>query len=71
MSLKMPPQDILRLQQAARDIYEFLEKVEPIKTCDSCEHFAAHRVCKIANETPPAEIQAEGCPSWEYSGIPF
>lgn len=54
------------LQVELKNWQDILEK----RSCNDCEHFA--NGCKLADgHMPPDHVVKQGCPQWEFDGIPF
>ena len=60
----------VRINIARREV-EYWQNLLRDKSCNDCIHFQ-ERGCKLANGmTPPAEVIAKGCDSWDWDTIPF
>lgn len=67
----MTPAEIHVKINVARREMEYWQKLLLSKSCHDCTHFQA-RGCLLANgQTPPKEVQAKGCDSWDWDNIPF
>lgn len=58
--------------QEAKRLTQELRAIGCIHSCITCEHFNhTYEMCELAKQKPPAEVIANGCPSWAFEEIPF
>lgn len=64
----MKKNDVLVKREALQKALDEL----PIVCCGSCENRdAVLKICKLAGEAPPPEVQPVGCDEWIWDGIAF
>jgi hypothetical protein len=68
--MKIDPRERARIRGALTTLLDWLAQVPDARSCETCRHFRTG-VCMLAGAKPPAEVQAEGCESWEFDGVPF
>lgn len=62
------------IAEARADLVSQIAFLDSINTgCAFCEHGSpSGTACKLANwQEPPKDVQAVGCSSWVFNGIPF
>lgn len=67
----MKPVEIEVKINIARREMEYWQGILARKGCRDCQNFQAGG-CELAEgQTPPPEVQAKGCPEWNWDCIPF
>lgn len=48
----------------------YWESVLQKRSCGECINYS-EKVCRLAGIAPPSDVQATGCPEYEWDDIPF
>ena len=68
--MKIDAQKQTQLLEAINLVRNFIEEMEPQKSCGSCLYWDGQ--CGLYKEIPPSDIITNGCPDWAAQDeIPF
>lgn len=70
MSIKIKPDEAARINKTLLRLIEIVAACEE-KKCESCAHWNGKGCDASGGQTPPDEVQAKGCGSYENDSVPF